>query len=186
MRYKEFNASKVLEDCISLFWKNGYSSCSVKQIVDQTGVNRFSLYNEFENKDGILAASLDLYAERYSNKRLSILDKEGETRGVIMQFFQSYLKETDRHPPGCYMIYIASELADTDPAINQRLQTYLAQIEKKFTSILQRDPSIVGSKKFLASRLTGLFCNSMCFCVIQSPSDRIAYIENSFNLIFSS
>ncbi|WP_146090709.1 hypothetical protein [Aureitalea marina] len=35
MRYKEFNASKVLEDCISLFWKNGYSSCSINRIVDR-------------------------------------------------------------------------------------------------------------------------------------------------------
>ena len=186
MRYKEFNASKVLEDCISLFWKNGYSSCSIKRIVDRTGVNRFSLYNEFENKDGILDASLDLYKDRYSNKRIDLLSEKGQAREVLMKFFSSFLQETQNHPPGCYMIYIASELADAQPRINHRLQQYLEQIEKAIEKLLESDPSITESRKFLANRLTGLFCNSMCFCVIQSPEERIAYLDNSFNLIFAN
>ncbi|MGK2860568.1 MAG: TetR/AcrR family transcriptional regulator [Chitinophagaceae bacterium] len=44
MHYKEFNRDKVLETCLSLFWNNGFNSCSIYEIVKKTGVNRFSLY----------------------------------------------------------------------------------------------------------------------------------------------
>lgn len=186
MRYKEFNTAKVLEQCIGLFWQNGYNSCSIKQIVEATGVNRFSLYNEFENKDGILEASLDLYADRYIGPRMKILDGDGTARETLKAFFESFVGESKNHPPGCYTIYIASELADTVPTINSRLKDYLGQLEEKFTQVLNRDSTITGSHRFLATRLCGLFCNSMCFCVIQDPDERIAYIENSFNLIFNN
>ena len=61
MRYKEFNRNSVLEKCIPLFWKNGFRACAISDIVEETGVNRFSLYEEFENKEGILYAALELY-----------------------------------------------------------------------------------------------------------------------------
>ena len=66
MRYKEFNSNKVLEECISLFWKNSFNGTPMSAIVKQTAVNRFSLYQEFENKQGILYEALKLYRERYA------------------------------------------------------------------------------------------------------------------------
>ena len=54
MRYKEYNVNRVLEKSIQLFWKNGFRGCSVKEIVEVIGVNRFSLYHEFADKSGIL------------------------------------------------------------------------------------------------------------------------------------
>jgi AcrR family transcriptional regulator len=58
MRYKEFNRNKILEDCISLFWKQSYTGTSISDIVKATNVNLYSLYNEFKNKRGILDASI--------------------------------------------------------------------------------------------------------------------------------
>ena len=54
MRYKEYHPNRILEKSIELFWTNGVNGCSINDIVEYTGVNRFSLYNEFENKNGIL------------------------------------------------------------------------------------------------------------------------------------
>ena len=71
MRYKEYNVNRVLEKSMALFWQKGFNGCSVNELVKETGVNRFSLYNEFENKEGILYASLELYRERYCDDKLS-------------------------------------------------------------------------------------------------------------------
>lgn len=60
MRYKEYNRNKVLEQSLAVFWQKGFNGCSVNELVEITGVNRFSLYSEFENKEGILYASLNL------------------------------------------------------------------------------------------------------------------------------
>lgn len=76
MRYKEYNTNNVLEKSIKLFWENGFRGCSINEIVQTTGVNRFSLYHEFENKEGILYASLHLYKKRYCQEKLDLLNAE--------------------------------------------------------------------------------------------------------------
>ena len=185
MRYKEFNSNKVLEDCITLFWKNGYGSCSIKDIVEQTRVNRYSLYNEFENKDGILLAALSLYRERYSDKRFQLLQAEGPLNNTLLDFYSAFLNETEAHVPGCFVIYIASEKADSDPIIKARLDHYLSDLEEHFRQLLSKH-GIEGTRQdSVVKRLTGLFCNSTCYCVIQSPEERISYIKNSLNLILN-
>ena len=185
MRYKEFDSNKVLEDCISLFWKNGYGSSSIKDIVEKTHVNRFSLYQEFENKDGILLAALTLYRKRYSDPRFLILSAAGPLYDTLVKFYAAFLDETDAHVPGCFVVYIASEKADTDPLIKAQLDSYLEELESKFQDLLSRHKIEGRRQKAIIKRLTGLFCNSACYCVIQSPAERISYIENSLKLILN-
>ena len=73
MRPKEFSTGRVLEKCIALFWNSGFKATSFDKIHAATDVNRASYYNEFGSKEGLLAASLDLYFDRY------IQPKCGET-----------------------------------------------------------------------------------------------------------
>ncbi|MDP4679712.1 MAG: TetR/AcrR family transcriptional regulator [Cyclobacteriaceae bacterium] len=100
MRYKEFNRNKVLDHCISLFWKNGFNSSSINEIVSITGVNRFSLYKEFGNKEGILYSALELYNDRYFSENLNVLNQKKDLRETLMEFFASLLSETRAHSPG--------------------------------------------------------------------------------------
>ncbi len=64
MRYKEYNVNSVLKKTIRLFWKRGFRGCSINDLVDETNVNRFSLYHEFSNKEGILYHSLEYYQKK--------------------------------------------------------------------------------------------------------------------------
>ncbi|MFT6880897.1 MAG: AcrR family transcriptional regulator [Psychromonas sp.] len=166
MRYKEFNTDKVLEDCISLFWKNSFNGTSLNTIVKHTNVNRFSLYNEFENKTGILYESLHLYQERYSNEKVMRLESKGEVSQVLSYFFLSYLKRK-ANPPGCFIIYIATELGDSDAKVNSTLKVYLDEIESKFIALLDTSDTYGSNAKATASNLILLFCNTMCSCHLQ-------------------
>jgi TetR/AcrR family transcriptional repressor of nem operon len=100
MRYKEYNVNKVLEKSIKLFWENGFRGCSINKIVNITGVNRFSLYHEFENKEGILYASLHLYRGRYCQEKLDYLKKEGSLPDILKEFYLSFIDENNAIP-GC-------------------------------------------------------------------------------------
>ena len=185
MRYKEFNSKKVLEDSMTLFWNNGFGSCAINDIVKLTNVNRFSLYNEFENKEGILLHTLALYKERYSNHSLALLNKGSTIRTVLKTFFNSYLINNGIRPPGCYTIHIATELADSDDRIKQFLENYINQLETGFQSLLVRNEVTNESSQQIAKHLVGLFCNSMCFCVIQTPKEQHDYIDNCLDLILN-
>lgn len=182
MRYKEYNPNKVLEKAIELFWKNGVNGCSINDLVDYTGVNRFSLYNEFDNKLGILYASFDLYIDRYCKSKYSILEREGDLIEVLFEFYMSFLSE-DNPISGCYVIHVSTELADSDPLVKDNLQNFLNSIESLFSKLLLKHGYSEAKSNFLAKHLIGLYCIAMSFCLIHSKKKQEAYLLNGIQLI---
>lgn len=185
MRYKEYNVNRVSEKCIQLFWKNGFRACSVNDIVEATGVNRFSLYHEFENKEGILYKALMLYRERYCEDKFTILkENTAQPEEVLTQFYLSFFNNTNRYQ-GCFIIHVGTELADTDPNIKALLKNYLNEIEAIFLYLLEQHKKTNEYAQLYARHLIGLFCTSMSFCLIHSEEERLNHISNGINIILN-
>lgn len=183
MRYKEYNPTRVLDKSIALFWQKGYNGCSINDLVEATGVNRYSLYHEFGNKEGILYASLDLYRERYCQDKLAILNSDKGIIQTLEAFYGSFLSD-DNSMLGCYFIHVGTELADSQNRIKENLNNYLAEIEDLLNSLLSRK-GYQPNAKMLAKHLVGLFCTVMSFCLIHTPDQRDKYISNGINVILS-
>lgn len=184
MRYKEYNVNKVSEQCINLFWEKGFRGVSVNDIVQETGVNRFSLYHEFENKEGVLYGALKLYRERYCEDKLAILKKDGAVKDILTDFYLSFLNNDDDNQ-GCFIIHVGTEIADTDPHIKTLLKNYLDEIEQLFVKLLMRNDDTKENAAFYAKHLIGLFCTSMSFCLIHTEPQRLAHISNGINVILN-
>ena len=185
MRYKEYNRNAVLEKAIRLFWQKGFNGCSINEIVEVTGVNRFSLYHEFVSKEGILYASLELYRERYSKDKFDLLkNSDGELHETLMQFYTVFL-EDNQPMAGCYFIHVGTELADADEQIRESLNNYLNEIRSLIQDLLIRN-GINQNVDFYAKHLLGLFCTVMSFCLIHSPTEYREYVANGINIILSS
>jgi len=185
MRYKEYNRNAVLEKAIQLFWQTGFNGCSINELVEASGVNRFSLYHEFNSKEGILYASLELYKKRYATINFKILhDSEGELQDILLNFYMSFL-EKNQPMEGCYFIHVGTELADTDGQIRESLNTYLSEIEVLIKELLL-EKNYECDIDLYAKHLVGLFCTAMSFCLIHSPSERRDYVLNGINIILSS
>ena len=184
MRYKEYNVNRVLEKSIQLFWENGFRGCSVKDIVEATGVNRFSLYHEFTDKSGILYGALQLYRERYCEDKFNILKEEGHPKVVLERFYLSFLDDKNVHA-GCFFIHIGTEMADTDEKIKALVKSYLNEIESLLSELLMRNDETKEHAKFCARHLVGLFCTTMSFCLIHSEEERANHISNGIDVILN-
>ena len=182
MRYKEFNRNRVLEKCIPLFWEKGFRGCAISEIVEITGVNRFSLYDEFENKEGILEAALHLYKERYCTDRLGLLSADGEVEKVLEQFYMAYI---DPANDGCFIMHIGTELADTNEQVRTFLRNYLNEIEAQLVQLLSRDATLNEHRESIARNLIGLFCTAISFCLIKTEKERIDHVKNGISIILS-
>ena len=183
MRPKEFNRNSALEKCIVLFWKEGYNGTGIQKIVDTTMVNRYSLYNEFENKDGILIASLKLYIDRHIPWEL--LSKPDTLEEILFQFYTSFFKPSkiNKHPIGCYISTMALELRETD-VMQDFFNSFLDILRDKFTQLLQTKPNISKSEmERVAEQLTMFYCTSMGMYVIFSQQETEKYIQDNLNLI---
>lgn len=182
MRYKEYNVNKVLEKSILLFWQNGFNGSSINDLVSETGVNRFSLYKEFKNKEGILDASLLLYRDRYCDDKLSLLKEEGILTEILLNFYMSFFQ--DNEPiPGCFFIHIGTELADINAGIKKSLNSYLNEIQLLFTELLVNNNYTLPDAEFRSRHLLGLFCTTMSLSLIQKDEERLQYIRNGIHLI---
>ncbi|MFY0653298.1 MAG: TetR/AcrR family transcriptional regulator [Cyclobacteriaceae bacterium] len=182
MRYKEYNPNRVLEKCIQLFWKSGFKANSINDIVEATGVNRYSLYSEFTDKNGILYNSLKLYRERYCEERLAILSQDGSPYDLIKKFYYSFLDTTTANQ-GCYIIHIGTELADTDQKINEVVKSYLSEICVLMEDLLQKDGLAKVESLFFAKQLVALFCTAMSFCLIHGEEEKDRHISYGLNVI---
>lgn len=185
MRYKEYNINSVLDKSINLFWQNGFKGCSVNDIVKVTGVNRFSLYHEFENKEGILYASLKLYRDRYCQEKLDCLKKEGNLTDILKEFYLSFIDETNPIP-GCYFIHIGTELADQDEKIKILIDAFLTEVESMINTLLQRKGIPLESSTLLARHLLGLYCTAMSFCLIHTKKQREKHVEIGVQVILKN
>jgi AcrR family transcriptional regulator len=185
MRYKEYNVNNVLDKSIKLFWGNGFKGCSINELVKITGVNRFSLYHEFENKEGILYASIQLYRDRFCQEKLDLLKTDGNLKDILKEFYLSFLNETNPIP-GCYIIHIATELADQDEKIKELVHDYLSDTEQLLVNLLQRKKISLENSVRLARHLVGLYCTVMSFCLVHTKEEREKHIENGMHVILNT
>ena len=185
MRYKEYNVNRVLEQSIDLFWQKGYNGCSINDIVEKTGVNRFSLYHEFENKEGILYRSLNLYRERYSKEKLHLLNSDGKLTETIKNYYLAYLEDQKSPVGGCYIIHLGTELADTDINVKNCVTEYLNEIQNLFQKLLLRHNYEENEAALKSRHLLGLFCTTMSFCLIHTPEEREEYALNGIKVILN-
>lgn len=167
-----------------LFWQKGFNGCAIRDLVDVTGVNRFSLYHEFENKEGILYHSLNLYRARYCDENLALLGEKGDLIAILKGFYLSFL-EKRRPVPGCYFIHIGTELADTDQRVKTSMDNYLTEIYTRFVNLLCENGVGTSNSEFQARHLLGLYITAMSFCLIHTETERERYITNGINLIIA-
>ncbi len=184
-RYKEFNEIRFSIQAMKYFWRNGFERTSINQIVKATGVNRFSIYDSFESKEGLLDFSLKTYREQFIDQRIDKLKNEGESYEDIFQFYKDFIsppKELNL-PRGCYICILGTELADGEPVVKEHLQSYLENIKSAFAGFLERIGFSPKEVERHAESLLGLFCAISTMTPISSEADCLQYVKEILSII---
>ena len=65
-RKKEYTENEVIEKAMALFWRNGFETTSMQMLEKEMGINKFSIYSSFGNKNGVLLESIKCYRKNMS------------------------------------------------------------------------------------------------------------------------
>lgn len=68
-RQKAYKEEEVIEKAMNLFWRNGYETTSTRMLEKEMGINQFSIYSSFSNKQGVLLQSIKQYKNKLKCNR---------------------------------------------------------------------------------------------------------------------
>ena len=104
-RPRAFDKDEALDRAMEVFWRKGYEGASMADLTKAMGINPPSLYACFGNKEGLLKASLDRYAERRA-EFLSHVLAAPTAREVASRMLKGTadLQTDPTQPPGCLLV----------------------------------------------------------------------------------
>ncbi len=162
-----FNRDHVLDQAVRVFWLQGYSGTSIKNLVDATGLQPGSLYAAFGDKRGLFLAALDAYFTKMRQALFGVLHNDKPPTERLSNFFNQLIKESCDDPDrkGCLLINTLSEIPVQDAEINSRLQQMFAEVEAELQQLLtecqatghlnqHQNPALLA--KFLVNGIFGL------------------------------
>lgn len=110
-RSKSYNKQEVIQKAMNVFWKNGYESSSMQLLEKEMGINKYSIYDSFGSKEGLLEESIKCYTIKLN----SIIEKlKNSDKGIeaIKQYFYDFMvfSVENNIPKGCLITNTSNEM----------------------------------------------------------------------------
>ncbi|PCK33533.1 hypothetical protein CEX98_01375 [Pseudoalteromonas piscicida] len=159
-RTREFDVDKALEQATILFWKQGYRSTSMEQLVTCTGVSRYGFYQEFGNKKELFQRCLQEYSLRKIGPGLKRLSTSDGSLADLAAFFNLYSQNIAEHGAnGCLICNTATEVGESDPDMNSAVQQVYSALSAQFRDFIEKAQGQGEIRKEIDA-------NSLSFCLL--------------------
>lgn len=137
-RPKEFDADRVLDRAMHLFWKDGYNGTSTRNLVDHLGIGRQSIYNTFGDKQNLYWMSLGRYVESVLGGPISRLESAEASRPEIVEYFAFLVEFLDEDPPrpGCFLSNAILERVTEDETVARLADEHIQRMEFGFLNAI--------------------------------------------------
>lgn len=120
---------RIVQAAIELFWRKGYGSTSIADILETAKVNSGSLYYFFKGKQELLVAVLEAYRDGIGPMLLEPawgeVEDPVEKVFALLGTYRRLLVETD-HSYGCPIGSLALELHEPDPEVRELIAANFA------------------------------------------------------------
>lgn len=183
-RKKQYIEQEVLEKAMSLFWRNGYESTSVRMLEKEMGINQFSIYSSFGSKQGVFLESINTYKKKINCITDTLENSKNGVTG-IKQYFYDFLEFANENDvnKGCLVTNTVNELGENaDPVVMVELVKFASNIKRLFVNNLKQDfekdtETIERQANYLMTSLLGISMASKIFDKKQLEDS----IETAFN-----
>ena len=130
----------IIEKTAALFNTKGYTSTSLSDITNATGLTKGSIYGNFENRDGV---AIEVYKHNVGMLRKNLADAfsqesitPSEQLLAFVTFYRTSWPSVFRHG-GCPMMNAATESDDTFPALKSQVKLSFENWEKALSDIIR-------------------------------------------------
>jgi len=140
MARAQFDRNEVIDKSIDLFWENGFSASSMKEIVQTTGLKPGSIYLAFGNKEGLFREALVRYAQQRTAQMRGLLDNAQSVGEGLCSILEAVVQEsTKENYCSCFLIKTRLELAAERNDLYEFASAKLGEVEELFESYLKKE-----------------------------------------------
>lgn len=124
---------RIIVTASNLFYKNGYNSTGINEIISESGIAKATLYNHFKSKDDLCIAFLDFKHSSFM-KDIDAFTKEKKEgiHQILALFDYLQLFFQDKKFNGCWGIKTVAEI----PQDNQKIRKVLQTQKKEFLALI--------------------------------------------------
>lgn len=121
---KKVVKDKLVETATRLFYTQGYNRTGINQILEEAGVSKAGMYQNFRSKEEICVAYLQRMDEQLMvDLRKFIADRSDEPKPALLLFdFLQNFFETDQYR-GCWCLNTVSEIPKDDITVMQEIRS---------------------------------------------------------------
>ncbi len=134
--------NKIIETASFLFYKNGYNSTGINEIISEAGIAKATLYNHFKSKEDICLAYLQFKNINFIQdiENFTTSKPKGKDQVLaIFDFLEMFFQDKDFN--GCWCIKTVSEIPKDNEIIRNEIQSqknsFIALIVKLITNNLE-------------------------------------------------
>ncbi len=158
MARAQFDRNEVIDKSIVLFWNNGFSASSMKQVVQVTGLKPGSLYLAFGNQEALFREAVQSYAEKGIAQIRNTLESKPSVGEGICAILETIVQESTRENYcSCFLIKTQLELAVEENEINDFASAKLGEIETLYQNYLEKEFSPTVSRHRAVSLMLHIF-----------------------------
>ena len=173
----EFDPELAIDTAMHLFWRKGYESTSLHDLITAMALSKSSFYQAFRSKHKLFLSCIEHYQTMLSNRMKVHLEGDTSIKMNISSLFYNKANETSglNARLGCLTMNTASEFAQTDPEISdlvsQSIESFVDVFEIAIKYAQQQgeismDKDARATAAYLVSSMSGI--NTM----IKSGADR--------------
>ncbi len=137
-RKKNYDENVALEKAMLVFWEKGYKGITTRELAQAMGINQFSLYASFENKEELFNRALAHYHETIIEQGM-ILPFSGEhlTLDDLRCFLEQLVDTSESdYPNGCFMCASMIDVFHMNDQVDALIYRYKNVIITAFRAIL--------------------------------------------------
>lgn len=180
-RNKKYNRDEVLREAMNTFWRLGFEGTSMKELMHATGLNKFSLYSEFKDKEDIFHESLRLYLIDGVNYYDQSLNKKPLGVHNIKAYFRDMNFENDYH--GCFYVRALTDIYATPEKSYKMAKGFTKKVEGFFlknikASIKKKEFSSKVEPAALAQYLTASDLGMAVFGINRKKSKQLSQLAD--------
>ncbi|HEX4458955.1 MAG TPA: TetR/AcrR family transcriptional regulator [Polyangia bacterium] len=131
-RPRQFDEETALDAALQLFWQKGYVNTSVDDLLTAMGVNRWSMYNTFGDKEALFLKALERYALMWRRQIAQLVTSEPSPRARARRLLDALFEQvrSDSRAWGCLIANSAFEYAQIPESAQKIVKRSLASREK--------------------------------------------------------